>query len=91
MNAKIKSQQRNTEPRFKCDICGAESVSKQYIMHHMRRNHSSNRIICVYCEQDFNTEYEKKLHLFTSHVDKYLISCEICDERFELFSIQIIH
>lgn len=71
-----------------CDICGAEMPSKAYIEQHMRLKHAPNCIICVYCDQDFKTEYEKKVHSFTTHLNVYPIGCEICDERFALFSMR---
>lgn len=83
--------QSKKDDRCKCDICGAEMPSRASIEQHMRHKHSTNRIICGYCHQDFNTEYEKKVHLFTSHVDIYPIGCEICDERFEPFSVENTH
>lgn len=53
----------------------------------MRRTHSSNGIVCEYCDEDFSTQYEKKLHLFKAHSELYPICCDICDERFVPFSM----
>lgn len=67
--------------RYECFFCGRKFYLKDAIKEHLKTHIGIRNHKCHHCLKSFLTRGTLKMHIDKTHLQKYIVYCEICSKR----------
>lgn len=77
--------------KFRCNICGAQKISKIKLDQHMFTVHNSQHVICDFCQKSLKSKSHLRQHILSVHSGIKPFSCAFCPAKFAAKNTLKVH